>query len=254
VGMVDWNHPIFEGLFENRKKLSPINIYVYYLMQPTVKGEIIISLENGDPFLVSTRDKEGYTFLLTTALQPAWTNLMVKGFVVPLIFRMMYFSASQNGIGSTSLLAGESFIEIFRRFDPPYDFKLHNPSGLEELLSPIFRGSNIILQVEVNQHVGNHHISKSGKTVSVYSVNHNPRESTNLYYDKSDLMNIFGNGMWIDPEDDLANKVKSSRFGKELWPFLLSFVVFLLFVEMILAFTGQKKVRSQEQPLNIKDE
>lgn len=252
MGKIDWNHPIFEGLFESRKQLNPTNFYGYYLMQPSVKGEIIISLENGDPLLVMAQDKEGYSYLLTTPLQPDWTNLVVKGFVVPLIFRMMYYAASEDDVGSTALLAGEPFIEIFRRLDPPYDFKLHYPNGLEELLSPIFRGSNILLQVEQNQHVGNHHISKSGKIVSVYSVNHNPLESTNLYYDKSDLMNILGNGIWIDPEDDLAKKVQNSRFGKELWPHLLSFVVFLLFVEMILAFTGQRKLGSQGQLLDIK--
>ncbi len=244
LGKVNWEHPLFEGLFDEQNKLNPIEFYAYYQLKPANKTEVIMNLKNNSPYLVESRLNLANVFLLTSSLQQGWTNLVYRGMVVPLVYRMLLYSATKNSQHRASIKAGQNYEESFRFLQPPFDFTVVKPSGIEEKVSPEFKRSEILLRVSNNNELGNYLLKQNGEILNVYSVNHSPDESIQVYYNKSDLGKIIPGSVWIPDPENLVNLVKQTRFGLELWPYLLAAVFLLLLLEMLLAYTGSRKQKS----------
>ena len=244
LGKVNWGHPLFEGLFEEQNKINPIEFYAYYQFKPGSKTEVIMSLKNNAPYLLESRLNLANVFMLTSPLQQGWTNLVYRGMVVPLVYRMLLYSATKNSQQRASIKAGQSYEQSFRFLQPPFEFTVVKPSGIEEKISPEFKGSEILLRVNDNNELGNYLLKQNGELLNVYSVNHSPDESIQVYYTKSDLEKVIPGSVWIPDPENLVNLVKQTRFGLELWPYLLSAVFVLLLLEMLLAYTGSRKQKS----------
>ena len=245
LGKVNWEHPLFEGLFEEQNKLNPIEFFSFYQLKPSNKAEVIMNLKNNLPFLVESQLNLTNVFLLTSPLQEQWTNLVYRGMVVPLVYRMLLYSAMKNNQHRTSIKAGETYQQTFRFLQPPFEFTLVKPSGIEEKISPEFKGSDIVLRVKDNYELGNYRLKQNNEILGVYSVNHSPEESIQQYYNKSDLEKIIPELIWIPEQENLISQVSKTRFGLELWPYLLSAVFALLLLEMLLAYTGSRKQKSE---------
>jgi len=247
MGKVNWQHPIFEGLFEDRKELNPVTFQSFYKIKPSPRNEVIIRMRNGEPLLVGGGQKSGSAYLLATPLQPEWTNLVVRGFVVPLIYRLLYYTVTRSVQERTSLTVGQPFSQVFRQLQPPYEFSLLRPSGVEEKISPVFKGSDLLLRVEQNPEPGNYEIRQGQQLIGMYSVNHSPLESEQKYYQKSDLEGFVPELKWIPLDADLVQSIETSRFGRELWPYFLGLAFLLLLLEMGLGYTGSRRQARQMQ-------
>jgi hypothetical protein len=66
-------------------------------------------------------------------------------------------------------------------------------------------------------------------------------ESVPEYFYNTVLEDLYPNGQWILEKASLAQQIEKSRFGRELWPYLLGLVIILIFIEMALAYTGFTK-------------
>jgi hypothetical protein len=239
LGKIYWDHVIFEGLFEDKGKLNPIFFKGYYLLNVSPESEPLIFLQDSSPFLVLSNAQAGNTTLITAPLQLDWSNIVIKGFVVPLIYRLIYFSAIQNIRDRLNLMIGKPFSITYKHLAPPYDFILQRPDGMRDKLTPIFQGNSIILNISDNFQLGNYQIWQANKLQTIYSVNHSPEESQLRFFNENEVSAIFNHASWINPEDNLTAKITSGRFGTELWPYLLGLIIILLIFEMILSYTGQ---------------
>lgn len=247
-GRINWAHPIFEGLFAEKKELNPVHMYAYYRMQPHGNSEVIIEYQNGHPFLVQKSKEGGPLFLLTAPLQPQWTNLVIRGLVVPLVYRMIYYAVTQPVTQRLQITVGEKLKQVLREISPPYQFLLKKPSGLEEKITPAFRGSDLYLEIDQNDEIGNYQLWNSEKLLFVYSVNHPPQESIQQYYGRDAIHKIFPDGIWIDPAQDVHAEIEKSRFGVELWSYFLIAAIILLFCEMVISYTASRKQKELWTP------
>jgi hypothetical protein len=249
LGTINWTHSIFEGLFTERKELNPIQVYSYYQLQPHSSGEVIIKFQNGQPFLLQASKKDGPLFLLSSPLQPQWTNLVVRGLVVPLFYRMIYYAVTRNVLQRLNIRVGEKISQVIKGITPPYQFTLKKPSGLEERITPSFRGADLYLQLEQNDEVGNYQIWQSEQLLLVYSVNHPVEESIQQYYQQDNFQKAFPTGLWIDPGIEVTAEIEKSRFGVELWSYLVGIAILLMLCEMLISYTAsgkQKELLGQE--------
>lgn len=252
VGRINWDHPLFEGLFQERKDLKPINFSAYYKIKPASTSESVIRLQNNDALLLESKREQGPVFFLASPLQPDWTNLLIRGFVVPLVYRILYYSVTKNSAPRIHLQVGESFSQVFRNLNPPYEFSLYRPGGMEEKISPSFRGPDVILQIDKNDEPGNYRILQGEQLIAVYSVNHPASESLQEYYREDELQDAFPSSSWISNPENLAPEIEKSRFGKELWTYLLGLAIVFIFVEMFLGYTSSKK-QKEIQELTLTD-
>lgn len=245
LGTVNWNHPLFEGLFEEKNKLNPIVFYSYYHIKPINKSEVVMRLKNRLPFLIGSHLNAVNVFLISSPLQKNWTNLVFRGIVVPLLYRLSIYVSTINYQQRASIEVGKPYFQVFRSLRSPFEFTLKSPSGIENRLSPVFKGSEIQLKINGNLEPGNYEILQGDKLLTVYSVNHPPQESVQSYYSQSDLERILPESFWIAVSDNLIKQVRVTRFGIELWPYLIGTVLALLILEMIIARTATKKQKEE---------
>ncbi len=240
-GKIRWGHPIFERLFEKKGELHPIEFYAYYRYKPTRGEEVLIPLKNGDP-LLSTRFRENENVaFFTVPLQTQWTNLLYRGFVVPLSYRLLYYMVVRQHPAAISIHTGEKFTWRFEHLPAPYQFTVRDPSNLLRKVIPTFRGKAVQVEIQDNLQPGNYEILQGGHPIALYSVNPDPEESRQQFLEEKQLRNIFPWMHWFPPEGNISEAVEKTRFGKELWPYLLGLVLLLLLVEMILGYTGSRK-------------
>ncbi len=235
-----WNHPLFEGLFEAAEpSLNPIEVYAGYRVKPSPKATALIELSDGTPFLLSSRGERGHAYWLASPLELDWNQLPVKGFVVPLFYRLIYYGGSQRVRGGQHLLTGQSRTLAFENLKPPFDFTAQDPLGQALRLTPRFRSARVLLKLPPLVTPGNYRLVKAGETIGLVSVNPWPQESDVRCLSDAALREWLPGLVILNGSDtELGEQVARTRLGQELWAYLLAAALVLLLVEMALARTG----------------
>ncbi len=245
LGRVDWTHPVFEGLFDQKRKLNPVYFAAYYRLKPGRDARILMRLTNGDPLLLEQEANGGGVYLFAAPLRLDWSNLPTRGLVIPLFYRLVYYTAVRRVRERMSLRVGEPFAAAIRAPAARDGFIVQRPDGVEERIDYQARGGEFFLQAKQNPLPGNYRILQGNKLVFIYSVNISPRESVAAYFTRADLEKVAPALWWIDPSEEVGKVVLSTRYGVELWTYLLVAVLLLLLLEMLIAYTGSRR----EQPL-----
>ena len=55
---------------------------------------------------------------------------------------------------------------------------------------------------------------------------------------------MMGNAIWISDPENLTNQIELSRFGRELWPYILAIVLGLLIIELFLGYTTSRNQKN----------
>lgn len=242
ISRIEWNHIIFEGLFDSQQKqFNPIEVYAYYKIKPAPQTETLIQLSNGSPLFILKPIKQGSAAFITSAINTKWSELPLKGFVIPLMYRLIYYMGSRKVVDRQSLLCGESYRQLFTDLEPPYNFKLTGPNETEIKLTPNFKGTDVLLSVQNIEEPGNYRIVHNDHILTVFSVNPWEEESQMDFFSNDELKNLIPNTNVIDDFNKASEIILQSRFGKELWKHFLFLAIILLLVEMIIARTGSKK-------------
>ncbi len=244
LGRVDWSHPIFEGLFEKNRMLNPIDFAAYYRLKPASSARIIMRLANGDPLLIEQINGGGSVYLFAAPLNLDWSNLPTRGFVIPLFYRLVYYPAIRKVQERMNITVGYPFAATVRSRAVSGGFVLQRPDGVEEKIDFQARGNEYFLNFKQNPLPGNYRVLAGNQTVLVYSVNVSPRESVAEYFSRSDLERVDPQLWWIEPSREVAKVVIATRYGVELWTYLLLAAFVLLLLEMLVAYTASRR----EQP------
>jgi hypothetical protein len=245
---VEWNHPIFEGLFEKQKQqLNPIEVYAGYGVKPAKDSEILIQLSDRSPFLIESVSRDGIAFFLSAPLQPDWSQLTLKGFVVPLVYRMIYYAGTRKVIDRQALKCGNVFQQQFNNLEAPYDFQIRGVREMEIKLTPRFRGSNVFLEFRNTELPGNYRLLHNDNILSIISVNPWKEESKSVFYKEDELSDLLPGTNYLNSFENIAVEVQNRRFGKELWKHFLIAAFILLIIEMIIARTGAKQEFAGEE-------
>jgi hypothetical protein len=245
---VEWKHPIFEGLFEKQdQQLNPIEVYAGYRVKPGKNTETLIQLSDRSPFLLESVFNNGVVFFLSAPLQLAWSQLPLKGFVVPLVYRMIYFAGTQKIVDRQRVKCGNVFQQQFSNLEAPYEFQIMGSREMEIKLTPRFRGSNVFLEFRETELPGNYRLLYNDNILSIISVNPWKEESQLLFYGEDDIRDLLPGANYLNSLENMANEVQNRRFGEELWKHFLIAAFILLILEMILARTGAKKEFSAEE-------
>jgi hypothetical protein len=108
VDMVDREHPLFTGVFENARRTAEQPIVfasVRYTPGPGVE-HTLIRLSDRQPFLQEIVSDAGRVLLLTSAPSMAWTDLPVRGLFLPLIHRSLYYLSAGESVTGDQLHSG----------------------------------------------------------------------------------------------------------------------------------------------------
>lgn len=243
------SHPMFEGLFERADaELNPIEVYAYFQAEwaPDVTG--LLRLSDRSHLLAERTVGEGTVFMLTTPLRLDWSELPGKGFVVPLIYRALYFAGTRKKADRLTVAAGQILSRRFSNLEAPFNFRMDGPGGTDIKLTPRLAGSALDLEFRDTEQPGNYRILHNDAPVGILSVNPWPAESRLAAWPDEELAELLPGVAVFDGEGGLAEAVQQSRFGRELWQPLLLAAFLLLLVEMAVARTGRRESAAVTEP------
>jgi hypothetical protein len=263
---VDLAHPLFSGMFEARptagrgrgSSIESPHIFTTLEYRPGARGESIIRLSNGTSFLTDYKIGNGRLLLFSVATTLDWSDLPLKGIFVPLIRRSLAYLASSSDQTSDYLAGSVLNLTLPSKiFGPDVNGSvLHKfPNGDEEIVQQNAneRGGEREFNIKKTDVPGIHELLRDKKLLSAFSVNVDPRESDTRRIEIDEAKKWLSNqGLQpnaikaLDPNGHPEDVVLQSRYGVELWKYLLGFAAAFALTEMMVARSKREEGEKQE--------
>lgn len=238
LGKIDFSHPIFAGVFEDQKKEveSPL-FYFVTRMKLKPEHEKIIEFSNGDPFLLESNAGIGKVLLFASAIDPSWSDLYIKGLFVPLLNRSVtYLAGNVNKINQNYFVHQELTTDVVG-VENFANFQVEKPDGKMTRVVPQIGEGAYKIKFQDSDLAGIYSLYAEDRLITRWAVNPNPDESDVTAIATNKLKEIIGEGkiISIPTGEALASVVTTSRYGRELWKYLIGIALFFLIIEMFLA-------------------
>ncbi|MFH1861379.1 MAG: BatA domain-containing protein [bacterium] len=256
---LDLNAPLLKGIFTPGSDPDAPQFYLSLRFLGS-EGETSIRLANGQPFLSEYSLGKGRIMLCASSPESEWSNWALKGIFAPLMHRITLRLAGRFKENCQMLQVGDDLEirlgaqrELNNTPDGDRSFgaqeavaQLTFPSGETLRLLPTAKGSTAAFWHPLVNPAGLFRL-QIGTTEQRIAVN--PPEG------ESDLQTVplreiypdwFAAGARVAAPEALAQTVRDSRYGKELWKSLLIMGVILLTVESLLGSAFKKSDRESD--------
>lgn len=245
---IDFQNPFFADLFENKKQpqIESPDIYYYFKTFQGSKGKSMISMFDNSAFLSEYKVANGKVFLFNSAPVLSWNDFPLKGFFAPLINKLILYSASKIK-EQNNYLAGQEIIADISNHSVP-QIIIQKPDGVKEFVNADSLANKNFLSYSKTDETGTYKFYSGNKLLDYISINHDPRESVverssgSDYEDYLKEIRFGGKLILLSPKDDFSKVIYQSRFGTELWKYLLIAVLLLAIVESIVARSSKKEL------------
>jgi hypothetical protein len=255
---IDLRHPVFQGMFgeqgvnsqdqrtrSQRTVESPrVTISVRYALTPN--SNPIIVLSNGAAFLLEQHVGSGRVFLYAVAPNLQWSDFPMKGLFVPLLDRSISY-LDQEHEQPNEMLAGEEIL-LKSRVRAAAPWTVRDPDDGEVVVTPSTSGSRQLARFAATDRVGIYAVAAGTEKIEMFAVNLDPRESNTTKAPPAVIAGMLRQ-LGIDPAavqevrepQDLQRTILQSRFGVELWKYLLLAALVIALVEMVVARTSKRE-------------
>ncbi len=250
VGAADFEHPIFEGVFEDRTDSNMEQASVFAAMRyagGSGREQTVLSLSNRWPLLQEVRSGAGVVLLMTSGLEPAWNELAVRGLFVPLVYRsLFYLSATETEMGDGLALSEDVEVRLSER------------EGEGSVIIATASGDEVI--PEQRSVFGTRRVSVAGRTMGepgfarildgdsnqlrhMIAVNLDPSESDPHLISGSEVAATIESQLNVPTQvidlqngaADFARVLSEARRGVEIWNVFLLLALGFLVAEMLVA-------------------
>lgn len=239
---IDYEHPIFNGLFANSKQeIESPQIYKYLKFNVSSIGRAIITLQENSPFLSEYNVGKGKLLLFGTSPLLSWSTFPIKNIFAPLIIRSISYLNTNINSEEKWFAGDEIDVNISKRKSS--QIKVLKPDGITEFINLKDHSGNY-LKFKNSSRVGTYKFFTDSKLLDVKSINVNPLESnfeTILMNEFVDQIKGSNNSVVnINPSDDYLAKITTARYGSELWKLFLIIALLLALIEMYISRSSKK--------------
>ncbi|OQX96017.1 hypothetical protein B6I21_02450 [candidate division KSB1 bacterium 4572_119] len=238
LGKVDFSHPIFEGVFENEDK--QIDSPMFYFITKTIirpENTVVMEFSTGDPFLIETSFKNGKALLFTSAIDPEWSDIYLKGVFVPMMNRCVSYLGNSSASFSKEYFVNNELTWTLSDLHNYENLEAETPDGRLLKVIPHMGDGKVNVKFKNTEVPGIYSLYNAKKLVSKLAVNVKPEESEFEMAAGDRLKELLGDYKIVDSEKEMsvAREVNASRYGREFWKLLIVMVFILLIAEMLLA-------------------
>lgn len=257
-GRVELEHPLFEGMFEKERSVSRLSssssprsvespeIRTFARFSPSTSSLTIISLSNGAPFLLEHRLGEGRVLVMGVSADAQWSNFPLKGLFVPILHQAVLFLTRQQA-AQKFLLAGE---EILLTSLPagPGQITIENPQKIDLVVHPYRSGMSKSVRFGETGEIGIYRVKSGPFIARTFTVNIDPNESNTVPAELANVERMF-NAVGVEDAAvhqiiqpaEVQRTVLETRYGTELWKYLLAAALLIALTEMALARESKKE-------------
>ena len=197
------------------------------------KTKIHLKLNNNDPLLMEFGRGSGSIFYFSSLLDLRWNDLPMRGMVVPLLFRLIILSGTDE-INTSAVLVDESKWISIEESKLRNKWEVVSPSGLKEMIVPEYDKEGILF--ENTRELGIYQVYSNGEKFTSFPTRLHYKEYLSGRMQKEDMEAILGieNMRWIKYKSDVTKIFSETRHGKSLWKFFLIASIILLIAETII--------------------
>ena len=250
---VEYDSPIFTGLFENQKdvKVESPDIYTYFKINPSGIAKPIISLTDNSLFLSEYSLGNGRVLLFNSAPLLSWNNFPVKSLFAPLMNKIVLYQSSGGQLGQ-DITAGKGINISIQNLAYP-QLKIVRPDNTEEFINPGELENNRFLDYNNTAEPGGYELYSGNELVDYASVNFNPEESLSGYLEHDEIekfmADICSNDeyVFVEPEGNYLKEIQQARFGTELWNYFLIAALIIALIEMFVSKSAKKDITEIKQ-------
>jgi len=208
-------------------------VFKYARTYVSPKTKIHLELNNNDPFLVEFGRGSGSVFYFSSLLDLRWNDLPMRGIVVPLLFRLIILSGTDE-VNTSAVLVDESKWISIEESKLRNKWEVVSPSGQREMIVPEYDKEGIL--VENTGELGIYQVFSNGEKFTSFPTRLHYKEYLSPRMQKVDMEAIFGieNMRWIKSQSDVTKTFSETRHGKSLWKFFLIASIIFLIAETII--------------------
>jgi hypothetical protein len=238
---VDFAHPLFEGLFEERP--ASVSPEIFKLVRVPSGGAAVevISVSTGAPFLLESRIGRGRVLMMTGSPDPSWSTLFRSGIFPPIMVRG---AAYLSGIGTSGeeyqITAGLPASLAFPGLPGEERFELRG----EQTIAPAVESSAVGFQIKIPalDAPGAYELWHGTQRMSAVAVNIPPRESELQPAREDSYLPILGGTRTaVGEQASVQAAILEGRFGRELWKLCLFLALAFLIAEMLVGRVGRRE-------------
>lgn len=258
---VDYRHPIFEGMFvqePGKRGSSPAvespRIRTAAGLRPGGSGVPIIGMSDGRPFLCEYTAGKGRVLVFAVESGTTWSDFPFKGVFAPLMHRSMLYLVSQHDPVEAATVGDRLRFSVrMTAEESGRGYLVKTPSGSEERVRAEQHAASgiTVFQTAPSQEAGVYALrsaeGSSGRTAPMQALAVNPAApESDLARARDETLEAFWKRMGIstdrirhiDAPGDIPRVVQESRFGVELWRYLVALALACALIEMALSRAG----------------
>ena len=236
---------LLEGLQKRTIQKELPEIYQYVDIQTSSNHEVHWRLNNEDPLLLEFSKGLGNVYYFSSLLDFKWTDLPIRGIVVPLLYRLLILTGTDE-INTAPVLINESKIIDIKESNLNNSWEVLSPSGKTELIVPNYDKESI--QINQTNELGIYEVYNNGNLFTSFPTRLHYNEYPRPFIGENNFNQNFSNDIlrWISLDDDFKKVFSETRHGKSLWRiFLFAAIVFLL-IETILSAPKTKNLKGKD--------
>jgi hypothetical protein len=244
VASLSLEHPIFKGLFDERKEsweLPRVEQYRTIILPQQSNQQALMTLQNGDPFLTAGNYGAGRVYLASSSLDKASSNFITHGLFSTTMLRVSEFAQHQQPLYYT---LGSDERVVLKNIQTGTDgtFKLrHIETKAEYIPEHRNAGSDSEILIHTEPKVaGNYEVLLGDSVVTGVSFNLNRQESDTRSYSVSEVTDKLqekGLRNWLVLDLDgehLAAQADSLADGEIYWMRMIILALIFLAIEILL--------------------
>ena len=234
VKIEDRDNEIFQNLnMRDIRDYFP-KIFKYNSLEFNFKDKMILSMGQNIPFLLNLDSKLGSIYLFTSPLELSWNDFLLKGILIPVIYRMIAISSNDETNISPVIINEKKLIKI-KNQDLNSNWILKTPSEEKILLVPDYK--NQVLIIDQTNELGSYSVYSNDVLFTSFSTLLSPREYPNSFNFKRKINEKISNlnYKWIPKKSNIEETISSNRHGMSLWRFFLLIAIILYLIESFLS-------------------
>lgn len=246
-GETDFNHPIFQNLFEQKKKkeIDAPFFNSYFQFFTDGRGSRIITMPDRSSFFSEFKIGDGKFLIVNVSPTLEHSNFPLKSVFVSMIVKSLFYLSSNESMKS-SIIAGDELQIDLSKF-PQRKARIVSSTQGNEFVNLEDHHNNKYLSFSKTSHPGFYELFADNDLVDLKSVNVDAKESQQRYLSEEDFekylkeINYKGAINWIDISLNFTDEITRARFGSELWKIFLIAALLFALLEMFIARTKKNE-------------
>lgn len=233
------NHPVLNDLKLRNIENELPQVFQYVQVNPPANHFPVLTLNNGDPYLLEIPVFGGTLFYFSSLMDLNWSDFPIKGLAVSLLHRILLYLATDESNTKPVFVGGVKMVGVEDK-DLKSEWTLTTPSGKKVQLIPDYNAKQ--LEIVHTEELGSYKVLNNGEPYASFSTRLSEFEYPSERLSEDEVLSLFSHNRirWIPPQTDLNNHLKNVRYGSSLWRGFLILAIIFFLLETLL---GSSKSR-----------